>query len=48
MAYKEIKLDKGAAKGLYDLWNSGMEEPKGKKEAPKKDSSKKATPAKKK
>ena len=34
MAYKEVKLDKGQAKGLYDLWNSGMEPPK--KTAPKK------------
>lgn len=28
MAYKEIKLEKGESKGLYDLWNAGMPGPK--------------------
>lgn len=41
MAYKEMKLEPGEARDLYNLWNSGMNG--GKKAAPKK----KATPAKK-
>ena len=45
MAYKELKLEKGAAKGLYDLWNAGMDKPK--KAAPKKAAPKKADPKKK-
>lgn len=38
--YKEIKLDKGQAQGLYDLWNSGMEEPKKKATGSKKSDTK--------
>lgn len=36
MAYKEMKLEPGEAKDLYNLWNAGMKPPKkksGKKEA---------------
>lgn len=35
MAYKEIELRPGEAKDLYNIWNSGMGQPK-KKAAPKK------------
>lgn len=38
MAYKEMKLEKGEAKGLHDLWNSGMPGPK--KQAAKKPAAK--------
>ncbi len=36
MAYKEVKLEKGQAKDLYNLWNSGMEPPKKKTASAKK------------
>lgn len=44
MAYKEMKLEPGEAKDLYNLWNAGMTPPK--KKAGKKETGAK-TPAKK-
>ncbi|MDD3337795.1 MAG: hypothetical protein PHS82_02950 [Lachnospiraceae bacterium] len=44
MAYKEMKLNKGEAKGLFDSWNDGFD---GKPTAKKKTTTKKAAPAKK-
>lgn len=41
MAYKEIKLEPGEARGLYDLWNAGMAEPKKPGKAAKKPTAKK-------
>ena len=47
MAYKEMKLEKGEAQSLHDLWNAGMTPPK-KKTAAKKTATKKNTATKKK
>ena len=45
MAYKEMKLEKGEAQSLHDLWNSGMTPPK--KKATKKPATKKPATKKK-
>lgn len=48
MGYKEMKLEKGEAQGLYDLWNAGMTKKATKKSTAKKPVAKKKTTAKKK
>lgn len=45
MAYMEMKLEKGEAKDLFNLWNSGMTGPKKKRASGK--TAKKAAPVKK-
>lgn len=46
MAYKEMKLEKGEAQSLHDMWNAGMTPPK-KKTAAKKTATKKPATKKK-
>lgn len=46
MAYKEMKLEKGEAQSLHDMWNAGMTPPK-KKVAAKKTATKKPATKKK-
>lgn len=46
MAYKEMKLEKGEAQSLHDMWNAGMTPPK-KKTAAKKAATKKPATKKK-
>ncbi len=46
MAYKEMKLEKGEAQSLHDMWNAGMTPPK-KKTASKKTATKKPATKKK-
>ena len=46
MAYKEMKLEKGEAQSLHDMWNAGMMPPK-KKAATKKTATKKPATKKK-
>lgn len=46
MAYKEMKLEKGEAQSLHDMWNAGMTPPK-KKAATKKTATKKSAAKKK-
>ena len=46
MAYKEVKLEKGQAKDLYELWNAAMDKPS--KPAKKTPAKKPTTGAKKK
>lgn len=43
MAYKEIKLEKGEAQSLHDMWNAGMTPPKKKATAKKTATKKPAT-----
>ena len=43
MAYKEMKLEKGEAQSLHDMWNAGMTPPKKKTTAKKAATKKPAT-----